>query len=605
MTDIESHLLCQVYVFIREKDLKYRSVNGGTFVPPCEVTETLIDNDGQSYGLTVDYPIKNLAIIPVEGGVLCLINREGGFNEEMLPSEFEAQLIVNNYRLTHQLFETKTFSKEHFLANMSHEIRTPLNGVVGYTQLLFQTELSHVQKNYLVAMNQCSIQLMEIINDILDYSKLVAGRLKLNTSYFTIQSIVDAVNSAMRNKIKERRQKCTWILHPKLPRYIVADKQKVIQVIVNLVSNSVKFTPIGGWIKIKMSLKDSKHYHQILVSVEDNGVGISKENQTKLFTAFVQLQKVHKTSNGLGLAICKRLVELMGGHIWVTSALGKGSNFTFSFDYSPYQQRQNYNLKGKYILVVDDRSENRILLNELLFEWGVKPVICASPSEALKQLSKYDFSLALLDICMPELSGIDLAKQFKEEKPTLPLVALSSLDELIDTTSFEEVIEKPIVKERLLEVIVTILHRDNDIYLSESSPESSVSTDRSPESINILVAEDISYNRIMLVKMLKSLGYTTVSVAGDGQTCLQSIKHNQKLGQPFEILLLDLKMPDVDGFKVIERLKKEKIPVEIIITTASVLEEDREKCRELGIKYFLTKPIQMKQLREVLYVCQG
>jgi CheY-like chemotaxis protein/two-component sensor histidine kinase len=512
------------------------------------------------------------------------------------------------------LSDENYLSRDLFLANMSHEIRTPLNGIIGYNQLLIGTDLDVLQKNYVASMNKCSIQLMQIINDILDFSKLASGKMKLTNSCTSFKEILDSVKEALGQRVKEKKIKCDFILSKKVPEYVILDKQKLVQILVNLLSNAIKFTDIGGKICVNITTETNI----LNIVVEDNGIGISQSDQCEIFNAFTQVcsEPTKKyAGTGLGLAICKRLVELMGGKISASSKLEVGSKFTFSVKYEKYEEveksimkKGNINLVDKIVLVVDDKSCNRIFISDLLFEWNMKPITCASALEAIRFVvnNRYDFAVGLIDICMPNISGTELARQLKEEKPQLPLIALSSLEEsLVDVSCFEHQIDKPINKLQLFECINDVLSNQKEgkafcldnIDKVKREPES---PPKGKSKISILVAEDVLCNRSLLCEMLQKLGYKQIDTASDGEETIRKINKND-----YQILLVDLKMPKLDGFEVIEYNIKKSILINTIAVTASVLDEDRERCKKMGVKYFISKPINIKELKEaMLYISQ-
>lgn len=211
--------------------------------------------------------------------------------------------------------ERKELATQFFLSSLSHEIRTPLNGIIGYNQLLSQTRLSSIQKTYLLSMNKCCIHLMELINDILDYSRLTLDKMRIRNECFSLQEVVNTVSNTMNCRLKEKRQKCHYVVSRNLPKHIVSDKQKLVQILVNLVSNANKFTDLGGFISVHVSPKQA---NVIEFTVKDTGIGISPEDQEKLFDAFYQVEQatIGKTGSGLGLAICKKLVNL-----WVETSM--------------------------------------------------------------------------------------------------------------------------------------------------------------------------------------------------------------------------------------------------------------------------------------------
>lgn len=579
----------------------------------------------KSYGYIAPYDITNILTIPItvhnsSVGAVCLVNRITEYKEEMVnemsPYISITQLIlnkqknINDYKSSCKL--QTNVSKDLFFANMSHEIRTPLNGVIGYNQLLMQTELTSTQKGYLISMNQCSIQLMQIINDVLDFSKLSSGKMSVNTECFSPQEVIESVRGAMGQRINEKKQKARFIVGDEVPEFIIMDKQKLVQILVNLVSNAHKFTDIGGHIELSFHIVDDGF---VQIAVKDNGLGISEQDQSKLFSAFEQIQaSVCKTGTGLGLAICDKLVNLLGGNINIKSSLGLGSTFVVKVRYKPYEEyekvmkRDAKLLKGKIVLVVDDNTDNRILLTELLFEWEMKPIVCASALEALRMVlaNRYKFSIGLIDICMPGTTGSELAKQIKEKRPFFPLIALSSIDSFITSAEFEHKLDKPINRVQLFNSIHRLLSKrhtpsafigDGDCSGSDTSSPSS----KFDKNSKIIVVEDILYNRTLLENMLQLLKYKHIDSVENGKIAFEMLQESLENGEPYDIILLDLRMPIMDGYEVIEAIKKKnwKLP-KIVVITASVMEEDRNKCKELGIQYFINKPIELGQLKNVM-----
>lgn len=506
----------------------------------------------------------------------------------------------------------KHLSAHFFLSNLSHEIRTPLNGIVGYNQLLQQTKLNPSQKMYLNSMNQCSIQLMELVNDILDFSKLAIGKMQIHNSCFRLREIIDDVTSTIGYRISEKRQRCRYIIDENLPEYIISDKQKLIQVMINILSNANKFTDIDG--RILVGISKGKE-NTLDFYVEDTGIGITEKDQQKLFNAFYQVeQSVTKTGSGLGLAISKQLVELLGGSIRVESQPGQGSTFFFSVKYEPYDNFQKQVLRNskllskKYVLVVDDNVDNRLIMNEMLFEAKMSPVVCSSAKEALRMVEKkrYPFAVGLLDICMPDMPGTDLAKKIKNIDPEFPLIALSSLDEPFNNMNFEFVLTKPVNKLKLLDSLTQVIKRNDITDCELNKPDMEISGKKvrkidgiDLKSARILLAEDVSYNREVIGQMLRSCGYMDIDYAVDGEDALKKIAEKEQDCKPYDILLLDLKMPKMDGFSVAKNLQGKSLP-KIAVLTASVLEQDRERCKKLGVKYFVLKPVNMAHLKAVL-----
>ena len=620
-----------IFLYIQNnKYILIESTNNSviTYEPTSKIENIIISNNGNTDLVCKKINIKNSMIIPILShtivlGIICLINRNTDFYEELIseisPYISITQLILNNKKILEEykrVYEdVNYFSKDLFLANMSHEIRTPLNGIIGYNQLLMKTNLSITQQNYLTSMNQCSIQLLSIINDIIDFSKLSTGKMPVQNECFSIKEIIDIIRDIIGKRLDEKRQTIKYNISPDVHDFVVSDKQKVVQILVNLISNASKFSDIGKSINININ-SDTKQ-DIIIIDVVDQGKGIIEQDQYKLFNSFTQLENsCTKTGTGLGLAISKRLVELLGGHITVKSEFGHGSTFTFTFKYNPYKDYEKKISKGKkilkdkYVLVVDDNIDNRIVMSEILYEWKMIPIICASGIEALSMITnnRYSFSLALIDICMPGITGTELAKQIKNERPLLSLVALSSIDTFVNTTEFERKLDKPINKLQLYDTIIKIIEKNEKAFsfflgsTEEEDENDSTSSFGSFSDLNkdikILVVDDIIFNKNLLINMLEYLGYSKIDSADNGEQAVEKIK---KESIPYDIVLLDLRMPIMDGYEVIESLIKANIVLpKIVIITASVLQNDKSKCKDKGIKYFINKPIELNELKEVM-----
>lgn len=479
--------------------------------------------------------------------------------------------------------ENKENTGQFFLSNLSHEIRNPLNGIAGYLQLLSSTRLDNNQLNYVNNMNKCCIQLIELVNDILDFSKLTSGKVMLNTSLFSIKEVWDDIDSALGNRIREKNQTLRYI-DDNIPEYIITDKNRLTQILINLVSNANKFTPQNGIIYICCEIEE----HNIKFSVEDNGIGISLEEQKKLFTPFEQVQQtLIKNGAGLGLAITKKLVELLGGEIQVQSKKDEGSIFTFTIKFEnkdkfekKFEKKLSI-LKDKYVLIVEDNIDDRFSLSEIFFDYEMKPILASSKKEALKFLKKYPFSIIVSSSVFGQFLETDV-----------PIVYISE-----NNNKNNNVIHKPVNKIKLLDLIYENLNK-NDISKYELNETVYEPEKISQKDIKILVAEDVSYNLQMMVKMLNNLGYNKIWTTVDGEETVEKL--NQE-SSPFHILLLDLKMPKKDGMEVAEYIQTKGVKYpKIIVVSGSVLESDKERCKKAGIKYFLPKPFNMVHLKNIL-----
>jgi CheY-like chemotaxis protein len=575
-----------------------------TLVGIYKLNEWILSDDKLTFPDTIDPHINKIQIIddkviviPCNGYTLCLMGRELGYKDDIVV-ELRPFLRVIDGLLKDEL-DTSTM----FLVNMSHEIRTPLNGVIGYAQLLEQTELKSCQKANVRSLTDCSVQLMQIINNILDISRLTAGKIKTHMECFSMTEIEDYINNILVTKITQKKQQLKFRSLSTVPSYIIADKQKIIQILINLVSNAHKYSNISSHINVTFSVDETDN--NLVIKVIDEGVGIPRSKIDNLFEPFSRLHPEDiQSGSGLGLVISKKLAILMGGDIAVESVEGRGSEFTVTVKYRKYKEveeevdREIGNMDGMYVLVVDDTVDNRILLSEQLHSWNMNPIVVASAKEALNILrsKRHDIIVGLIDICMPEIDGIQLAKTIKEENPLLPLIALSSLDSFVPSCDFETKLDKPVNKIQLYEKMKNIITKFNPKLIKTNSP-----THLTNRDCRILVAEDNMYNSDMLIKMLNNIGYENIDVAVNGIDAVDKLKIANSTKLPYKVLLLDLSMPQMDGYEVIQHIKNEGWDQpHIIVVTASVITGEADKCMAMGVEHFVSKPIDYNSLKRVI-----
>jgi signal transduction histidine kinase/CheY-like chemotaxis protein len=603
--------------------------------PPSFPEKIIFYNKVGKSGIYMNYVPKGVFIIPVKMngdplGVVCLydLNAPTVSTDKILSIIGITRLLLSKQVLAKDLTDVYSdnsyLSKDLFLANMSHEIRTPLNGIIGFSQLLSDTKLDRNQKMYIKSMNQCCIQLMRIINDVLDFSKLNSRNMEVNSECTTFSQIKDNISDVMSQRLKEKKQTLLFSIDPSLPSYIVTDISKLTQIMVNLVSNAIAYSPIETDISIRFI---HSHDNTLQVEIEDEGIGISEKDKYKLFNSFVQIKNsMIKNGTGLGLSISKKLVELLSGKIWITSKVGVGSIFYFTIkynDFTLYEENIKKNahlLKGKQILLVDDNQSNRIIIGDYLFEWGMKPIMCASALEALRLImgNRHDFELGLIDICMPNVSGCELAEQIKAERPLFPLIALSSVSEFVRTTSFEYKLDKPVNKVELFNCIYNVIYKKGEescyigapisthpIYEEKDDVSVSPRSRKTNLKTRILIAEDNVNNEKLLSSVLRSINYTNVTVVSDGIQALEQLHAAEDEGDPFEVMFLDIRMPRMDGYGVLEHINSRKKgmiqPPEVVVVTASVTISEKNKCKSFGVNYFVAKPLNINILKKIIY----
>jgi CheY-like chemotaxis protein len=572
--------------------------------------------------------IKNILGIPIKEkkkneivGFIIFVNKYKDFNDDDI-SKVSGIVSLIEKKIKRGKRENFHPIEQNILAHMNHQIRTPLNGVIGYNQLLARTKMTALQENYMTSINTCCFQLLQIVNDVLDYSRLNSGKVSCIEESFHLREIFDNIQDVLKNNIQYKKQKLLLGISDKCPEFIYCDKNKLTQILINLASNAVKFTGENGTININV---ESRENNCLLFTVSDNGIGIAEKDQGKLFDAFTRLNENSRESQngtGLGLAIVKKLVGLFKGEIWVSSVLGQGTKFFFTINYKPMDIQEKIvkinqeKFLEKHVLLVDDNPDNRLIISEYLFDWKMIPIVCGSASEAFNLIIKkrYPFSLGLIDICMPITNGVQLARQIKNEFPFFPLIAISSSKELFNNTDFEYKIDKPVSKTLLFNLILKVFerqHTKNELLLANehfSSDEENLGKSNSTDSLEmlerkdvdifskkILIAEDVEYNWTLLETVLKSLGYSNIDIAKNGREAIEKLSVEN-----YDILFLDLKMPEIDGYGVIQYINNNEKKIEIIVVSASVLEDERKKCKRNGVKYFISKPIDIKNIADIL-----
>lgn len=585
------------------------------------------NDDPRSKNIPDDHPIlSNFVSFPLFENdevvaSIALVNNDQGYTLEMISDIYPLITLLNSIFIHSKYIRNviNQQSRNQFLSRMSHNLRTPLSGIIGMTQLLSEhsSTFTNSQKKYLQILTQSSLDLLELINDILDYTHLKSGKLTLKHNPIDIRNTIQKAFDMISSEGKQKQLEMKLNFQNQLPKKLIGDESRLIQVLHILMKNAIKFTQQGS-VQCHVSGQYQEDLYLLHIAIQDTGIGISPEHHENIFDIFTKIDE--NSGSGLGLSICKELILLMNGNITVESQGIEGQGTTFHISILFQQQPEIDILLEKYKSVIENKqvillepdNEHRIVLNEMMFHWNLNLIPFSTQIETEMYLKRLDITQTIiliinLDSCSSIINSIHSSK--------IKVIGLTNDEKCPQWDKVKTIHYQPIIPEKLFMSIVKCFTSKSLHVVDQRKPMLSGSLDlpikpqlnTTPRQINdtekkkniqIIIAEDNEKNCIMMKEFLRNMGYRHIDMASNGKDCYEMIKKKQ-----YHICFMDIIMPQMDGFQATAKILNDPDITEppiIIATTACASEEEKQKCFEAGMKHFLPKPILKNRLEQIL-----